>query len=58
MQTADGVTVGDVYDLSDGAHIAIVYQGPTGAFQIELDSGQLAACIVNGDVATLCVSPA
>jgi hypothetical protein len=67
MQTADDVTgavieddferVGDVYDLSDGAHMAIVYQLRTDAFSLELDSGQTGACVVNGDVATLCVAP-
>jgi hypothetical protein len=54
-ETANG-TVGDIYDLNGGQHIATVVQGPTGSYDIKLDSGGTGSCVVNGDVATLCVN--
>lgn len=50
-----GDAAGDVYDLGTDEHLAVVVQGPTGAFEIAWDSGELGECTVVGDVATLCV---
>ncbi len=50
-----GVTVGDVYDLSDGTFLAQIIQGQTGAFLIAWADGATGECTVVGDVATLCV---
>jgi hypothetical protein len=50
----DNGTLGDIYDLSNNKHIGTVVQGASGAFEIVMDTGMTGACVVNGDVATLC----
>jgi hypothetical protein len=55
-QTADG-TLGDIYDLDTGEHLGIVFQASSGEYRLEIDTGAKAFCVVNGDIATLCIEP-
>jgi hypothetical protein len=53
-ETSNG-TVGDVFDLSNQQNMGSVVQGPTGSYDITFAIGKQGSCVVNGDVATLCV---
>jgi hypothetical protein len=52
-----GDDFGDVYDLDTETHLATISQAPTGEYVVEWDDGLVGECVVNGDVATLCVLP-
>jgi len=53
-ETSNG-TVGDVTDLSNGQNVGSIVQGPTGSFDISVVNGAQGSCVINGDVARLCV---
>jgi len=53
----DNGTVGDIYDLDGGEHLGTVIQAATGQYEIASDGGVTGSCIVNGDIATLCIDP-
>ena len=48
-------TVGDIYALSSKAHFGVLFQATeTGEFEIYLDSGATASCVINGDIGRFC----
>jgi len=47
-------TVGEIYDLGSKDHFGVLFQAATGEFEITLDSGATASCVINGDIARFC----